>query len=195
MTNQQADNICTETSDAPPKWSHISETINMLYLAVCQIETTMHEANQSVDTLTSSFTKLANHTFSVSEQINDLHKVSQLASFKKDIAHTATELQANIGSSVEAFQFYDRVCQRIDHVARSLEKVSNLLNDEKNIEKQNAWKRVQEEIKGSYTMEAERIMFEYIMRGGSVAEALDIYNHQFSADKDKASDGDEIELF
>ena len=32
-------------------WSHVRETINMLYLAVCQIETTMADSNTSVDTL------------------------------------------------------------------------------------------------------------------------------------------------
>jgi hypothetical protein len=45
-------------------------------------------------------------------------------------------------------------------------------------------------------MEAERIMFEHIMRGHSVAEALEIYHHQFTNDQDESFDtDDDVELF
>ena len=64
-------------------WSHVRETINMLYLAVCQIETTMADSNTSVDTLTNSFTLLANHTSEVSEQIQNLTQPSELEAFKR----------------------------------------------------------------------------------------------------------------
>ena len=174
--------------------AHIKETINMLFLAVCQIEATMSDSNASVDTLTQSFTHLAEHTSSVSKQVQELSEVEQLEAFKKDIKDTAHELNLNINKSVQAFQFYDRVCQRLDHIARSLEKVSDLLGkDEFNsIE---SWRRVQEEIKSSYTMEAESIMFEYIMRGGTVRNALEIYRHHFNNAEDDNDKGDEIELF
>lgn len=193
MVNSSAPETSTQVTNN--SWSHVSETINMLYLAVCQIETTMTDANSSVDVLTQSFTQLAGHTNDVSTQVQTLDKVEQLAKFKEDLSQTAIEIQTNINSSIRAFQFYDRVCQRIDHVARSLEKVSNILQDTGEIENPTAWKDIQEQIKSSYTMEAERIMFEYIMRGGTVKEALDIYNHHFTDDKDGPEDKDEIELF
>ncbi len=177
------------------EWSHVGETINMLYLAVCQIESTMGDANQSVEVLTKSFTKLASHTSEVSQQLQGLNEVDQLNVFKEDLSSTASELQSHIASSVEAFQFYDRVCQRIDHVARSLEQVSGLLSDKRAIYEQQAWKDVQANIKSSYSMEAERIMFEYIMRGGSVQEALEIYKHHFNDAQNDPDDKDEIELF
>lgn len=181
---------------AQQDWSHVRETVNMLYLAVCQIETTLTDSNNSVDTLTESFTALANHTRSVSDQVQSLTEPSELNSFKHDISTTAAELQTNISASVEAFQFYDRVCQRLDHVARSLESVSGLLENNNQIGSRDAWKSVQESIKSSYTMEAERIMFEYIMRGGSVNDALDIYKHHFDTENNKVDqDNDEIELF
>jgi uncharacterized protein YoxC len=177
-------------------WSHVRETINMLYLAICQIEATMSDSNKSVDTLTSSFTALAGHTQSVSAQIQDLTEPSQLDTFKEDIQSTASELQGNISSSIQAFQFYDRVCQRLEHVTQSLEKVSTLLDSEQSIQSPGSWTNIQEEIKSSYTMEAERIMFEFIMRGGSVKEALEIYQHHFEAENQSVDqDNDEIELF
>ncbi|VUD66279.1 hypothetical protein TDB9533_03548 [Thalassocella blandensis] len=190
-----ADDSINKQDPTLQNWSYVSETINMLYLAVCQIESTMTEANTSVDVLTQSFTQLAGHTNDVSSQVQCLTEVEQLQRFKEDIAQTANEIQTNINSSIRAFQFYDRVCQRVDHVARSLEKVSAILEDETEMKKPSAWKGIQEQIKSSYTMEAERIMFEYIMRGGTVKEALEIYNHHFSAESDDPGDKDEIELF
>ena len=175
-------------------WSHVVETVNMLYLAVCQIEATLNDSNTSVDTLTKSFTSLANHTANVSNDIQNLKEVSQLDDFKTDLQSTAAEIYQNVSDSVQAFQFYDRVCQRIDHVARSLEKVSHILNDADRLHDKDAWFEVQTKIKTSYTMEAERIMFEYIMRGGSVEEALEIYKHHFGSSEEK-DDDDEIELF
>ncbi len=178
------------------QWSHVMETINMLYLAVCQIETTMADSNTSVNTLTSSFTQLAEHTNGVSRQIQGLTKAEELDTFKVDIVNTAAEMNENIKASVRAFQFYDRVCQRLDHVSKSLEKVTLVMADYDQLNNPAAWKDIQEAIKASYTMEAERVMFEYIMRGGSVQEALEVYRHHFDETGDKPDeDGDEIELF
>jgi hypothetical protein len=48
-------------------------------------------------------------------------------------------------------------------------------------------------------MESERIMFEHIMRGHSVADALEIYHHQFQTDSSTQLENfdtdDEVELF
>jgi len=187
----------TPQSEALSDWSHMRETINMLYLAVCQIEATMNDSNKSVDTLTESFTKLATHTGDFSDQIQKISQVEELEVFKQDINTTAASMQENINDSIHAFQFYDRVCQRLDHVARSLEKVSSLMEDEKLVFQESEWRKLQDKIKSSYTMDAERIMFEYIMRGGSVSEALEIYRHHFEAERNKKLDDDfdEIELF
>ena len=183
-TNSDVGNLC-----------HVSETVNMLYLAVCQIEATMNDANSSVNTLTESFTQVANHTQEVRTQAQGITRVEEIENFNGDLAKTTDEIQDNISKAIQAFQFYDRVCQRIDHVARSLEKVSDILSDNENITNKDSWRTVQDQIKSSYTMEAERIMFEFIMRGGSVKEALEIYNHHFTNTEQDQDDDDEIELF
>lgn len=191
-TQSSSDNEASQSSE---ELKHIRETINMLYLAVCQIEATMSDANGSVDTLTRSFTTLAEHTHDMSNKVQSVDEATELATIKSDISSTANEIQSNISQSIQAFQFYDRVCQRVDHVARSLEKVTHLLNDQNSLNNDDAWKTLQNTIKSSYTMEAERIMFEFIMRGGSVAEALEIYRHHFEKNQDSEDDDDEIELF
>ncbi len=182
-------------SDHQASWSHVRETVNMLYLAVCQIEATMVDSNHSVDTLTRSFTSLANHTSDVSEQIQTLTRPDELQVFKQDISATAAEMKQNINASIGAFQFYDRVCQRLDHVARSLEKVSNVMESEQHLSNPDAWRKIQLDIKSSYTMEAEHRMFEYIMQGGSVKDALRIYQTELANTPEKPKSDDEIELF
>jgi len=193
--SQAADEFTADTNITD--WSHIKETINMLCLAVCQIEATMSDSNSAVDTLTHSFTHLATHTAGVSEQIQRLEKPEELEAFKQDLSCTTIEMQSNISASIQAFQFYDRVCQRLDHVARSLEKVSELMERRDHVFQPEQWKKLQQGIKSSYTMEAERIMFEYIMRGGTINEALDIYRHHFDREVNTSTDADndEIELF
>ena len=177
-------------------WSHVRETINMLYLAICQIETTMADSNSSVDTLTKSFTTLANHNNEVSKKIQSVNSPKALAAFKTDIIETTSKMNANIGASVQAFQFYDRVCQRLDHVARSLEKVSGVMNDDDSLHTPDEWRRIQNDIKNSYTMEAERVMFDHIMKGGTIVEALDIYQQHFDCQTSHPrNDADDVELF
>lgn len=181
---------------SPQEWSHVQETINMLIVAVCQIEATLNDSNSSVDTLTQSFIQLARHTNEVSAQIQNVSKVEELESFKNDIANTALEMGRNINSSIQAFQFYDRICQRLGHISSSLEEVSGVMSDDKLIHEPDAWEKIQDNLKNSYTMEAEHIMFEFILRGGSVKEALEIYKHHFSQVADNNdSTNDEIELF
>lgn len=191
----QAINPPGDSDNPMDQWCHIAETVNMLYLAVCQIEATLQDSNSSVNTLTQAFMTMASHTEEFGQNAQQLKEIKDLEQFKDDIAKTTKEMRENISNSVQAFQFYDRVCQRIDHVARSLEEVSKVLSDTELLKNPDAWELVQTKIKSSYTMEAERIMFEFIMRGGSVREALEIYQHHFDKNVEDKPDSDEIELF
>lgn len=192
----------THTPQVPPSsitlddWSHVRETINMLYLAVCQIEATMSDSNTSVDTLTKSFTTLAEHNNNMNAKMQAVTNPHDLNEFKQDIADTTAQMNANISASVQAFQFYDRVCQRLDHVARSLETVSGVMNDDESLHAPDEWRRIQNTIKNSYTMEAERVMFEHIMQGGNIEEALNIYQQHFNHNNSHPrNDIDDVELF
>lgn len=186
-----------EIEQSVPKWDHISETITMLYLAVCQIETSVCDSNKSVNHLTHSFTRLAEHNIEINNRIQALPDSPDLAVLKRETAATNTQMHDTVKESVEAFQFYDRISQRLDHVARGLEKMCEIVSDSNTRDNPETWKKIQEEVKASYSMESERIMFEHILRGASVKEALEIYHHhfdQFESDGSSESD-DEVVLF
>ncbi|WP_419811027.1 hypothetical protein [Bacterioplanoides sp.] len=179
----------SSAAQGEPDWSQIGETLAMLALAIAQIDTSLHEGNQSVDQLTSSFTAMANNTQKILE-------LSQNEKINSDIAPIAQEVNSEIQQAVIAFQFYDRLTQRLEHVGESLERMGHLMADAKERYQPDSWRSLQNHIKGNYTMEAERLMFEHIMAGNSVAEALEIYHHNFDKDGDETfGTDDEIELF
>lgn len=175
-------------------WSQVRETINMLTLAVSQVECTMKDGEKSVTELTQSFTYIANQL----QGLLDLH--NKKASSEKNELETfrlsTEEIHQKIMSAIVAFQFYDRLTQRLDHVKRDLSWLSQLVSDPAQLYNPASWSKLQEDIMSNYTMEEERIMFQHIMSGASVDEALEIYQHHFSTKKDERdSTDDEIELF
>ncbi|GAA6133267.1 hypothetical protein NBRC116188_00560 [Oceaniserpentilla sp. 4NH20-0058] len=177
-------------------WSQIRETITMLALAVAQVESSMKDGEQSVSTLSASFTDMADY---ISQIRNLTSKVTpnNLEKYQSVIDETTANLEHNVQNAVIAFQFYDRISQRLDHVCQSLDQLGSLISEKDSLYNPECWLSLQDQIKSSYTMDAERIMFEHILRGHSIEEALEIYRHHFDTN-DKGKDdqtGDEIELF
>ena len=172
-------------------WSQVGETLTMLALAVAQIDTSLHEGNQSINKLTTSFTAMAGNS----------QKLLQLAAsadsdMPQKAGQIAGELQQEIQQTIIAFQFYDRLTQRLEHVGDSLERMGHLIGNAEQRYQSVAWNTLQQHIKSNYTMEAERIMFEHIMAGHSVAEALEIYRHHFDKQaQDNFNTDDDIEFF
>jgi len=194
--NTTTPSLPTQANEQPPNWSHIQETITMLYLSVCQIKSSMKDSGNSVDQLTQSFTELALHSREVDEHVQNLSDVSEIQSFKHEVSSTAREMQEKINQAITAFQFYDRISQRLEHVSQSLENMSDLMTSPQDLNNPNAWQLIQDRVKNSYTMESERLMFEHILRGASVNEALEIYQHHFEEEKQAQNeDDDEVELF
>lgn len=197
MPEPQRHTLGSQRTPSEINFSQISETISMLALTVAQIETSMKEGDKSVNLLTESFIDLASHSQEIIEEAQKLDEnIPHEATIRQNMLSSAQGLSGKIQQAVIAFQFYDRLSQRLDHTSHNLEKIGHLIANSENRYQEDAWRNVQEDIKGSYTMEAERIMFEHIMRGHSVAEALEIYHHHFTAEtEDSFGTDDDIELF
>lgn len=197
MLESERHSLGSQESQPTMNFSQVGETIAMLALTVAQIETSMKEGDKSVNQLTDSFTDLASHSQEIIEEAQKLDvNTPHEALIRKSMLQAAEGLTGKIQQAVIAFQFYDRLSQRLDHASHSLEKIGHLIADSGERYEENAWRKVQDEIKSSYTMEAERIMFEHIMRGHSVAEALEIYQHQFNKDEEgNFNTDDDVEFF
>ncbi len=177
-------------------WSQIRETIVMLYLSAAQIESSMQEGTESIHRLTNAFTNISGASNKIDSASSDSPETSdQTNSLFSEIRDANADIQTEIQNSVVAFQFHDRITQRLEHVTQCLKKLSELIGTSERIYNPTEWLALQQEIGASYTMEAERLMFEHIMMGASVEEALEIYNHNFNNSPPVDESDDEIELF
>jgi len=151
-------------------WSQIAETVRMLNLSVAQIAMALHEGEDSVDALTRSFTHMVERIQAISEHVKALPP--EQCEVAEAIAADCADVQGGIQQSIVAFQFYDRLSQRLDHVKHTLEQLGNLVADSQRLYNPAEWYALQEHIRGRYSMRAEREMFEALVAGASVEEAL-----------------------
>jgi len=148
-------------------WSQVRETIRMMNLAVAQIEMSMKEGNDSVETLTDAFTTM----------VARVQVIEQLAKQKQDIeskqiVEQCESVSAEMQHAIMAFQFYDKLTQRLSHVSHSLGSLVDLVGDNSRLYNPVEWSLLQEKIKSKYTMPAEHQMFEMMMQGMSIEEIL-----------------------
>jgi hypothetical protein len=91
--------------------------------------------------------------------------------------------------SIVAFQFYDKLVQRLSHVNHSLAALSDLVGDNSRSFNPTEWRGLREKIRSCYTMKEEAEMFEAILAGTPVQQVLDQFMARLN---DKP---DDIELF
>ena len=170
-------------------WNLLRETILMLELATGQIEHAMKDSNASVDVLTGSFTSMAGYLRSMSEMLDSLPDSGDAGGKKSEMQRMAENVTGMVQQSIIAFQFYDKLTQRLTHVCHSLAALSGLVTDRPRLYNPSEWVGLQEKIRSKYTTVEEYALFEAVMKGVPVQEALDRYM------SDMKKKGDDIELF
>lgn len=175
-------------------WSQLKETVLMLNLAVAQIDESMNEGNSSVETLSDSFTSLATNLTDIQSSILQMKdKDESTDKLKIIIEGSTTTALDKVQSAIIAFQFYDKLTQRLDHVSQSLGDLTTLISDPASLYSPIEWRGLQESIRSKYTMEEERKMFDNVIAGMPIEEALTDFRESMS-NKANAEE-DEIELF
>jgi hypothetical protein len=163
-------------------WSQVRETVLMLELAAGQIEAAMKDSNTSVAVLTDSFTSIA-------DTVSTLPDNGESGAAKATLHGITDHVSGMVNQSIVAFQFYDKLAQRLDHICLSLASLSDLVGDQARLFNPAQWATLQEKIRSKYSMREEVEMFEAVMAGMPVKEALARFMTEM---KDK---GDDIELF
>ncbi|WP_299797930.1 hypothetical protein [uncultured Shewanella sp.] len=171
-------------SDDAVDWCHIQESLKILLLAMAQIELSLTDGEHNVTELGSLFTKMAKHLDGVNSYL------SQQADTPAEITSHGEDLAASINEGVVAFQFYDRVSQRLQHVIMGLALMEEVLNSKQLRISPDAWKKLQQEIQQSYSLDCERKMFDLVLQGTPIHEALKLYR-----DENQSAKEDDIELF
>lgn len=150
-------------------WSEVTETIRMLNLAVAQIELSMREGEDSVGILTTAFTQMMEKVSLIEQQI----KLSEqcdgaIAPILEQCDAVSTEMQ----HAIVAFQFYDKLTQRLTHVSQTLGCLSDLVGDSHRLYDPKQWAILQNLIKSKYSMPVEHALFDMVMRGMTIEEML-----------------------
>lgn len=170
-------------------WSQVRETVLMLELSAGQIEAAMTDSNSSVEVLTDSFTTMAGYMRTIADSVSALPDDGDAGDAKRNLGAAAEHVSGMVHQAIIAFQFYDKLVQRLAHVNQSLAGLSGLVSDNARLYNPAEWRALQEKIRARYTMREEQAMFDAVMAGLPVKEALE----QFMAEmKDKS---DDIELF
>jgi len=169
-------------------WSQIRETVMMLNLAVAQIEKSMSGGDDSVTALAESFTSVVGNTEVIAQAARSLPEGEEKSTIEAHCKSVTERVQA----AIIAFQFYDILAQRLSHVSYSLAALAMLINDPKKLYNPYEWFGLQEMIKSKYTLDADKAMFDAIINGASVEEALKISEEYKTKAKEK---DDHIEMF
>ncbi|BAJ00209.1 hypothetical protein [Shewanella violacea] len=184
ISNARTSKLEQPLSDADVDWCHIQETIKVLLLAMAQIELSLTDGEHNVTSLGALFTDMARHLEGMNSYIN------QLDDTPEEVLVHGENLAAAVNEGVVAFQFYDRVTQRLQHVIMGLALMEELLSSQKQRISPEAWEKLQEEIEASYSLDCERKMFNLVLQGIPVHEALKLYK-----DQHQVTPQDDIELF
>lgn len=171
-------------------WSQVRETVLMLELATAQIEAAMGEGENSVQVLTGAFTEMAGRIAGIQGALAELPADPAVDGARAALLGDAERMRAQVHQSVLAFQFYDKLVQRLSHVCRGLEGLAELVEDRVRLFNPEEWVALQARIRKVYSTPEERAMFEAVLAGMPVREALESHRDGGAGDQ-----GGEIELF
>ena len=179
-------------ADSPDlDWSQIGETVRMLELAVAQINIALREGDDSVDVLSRSFTAMVGMVDTIAATAEDKDCLEQNPVAIQTIKQNCDMVRTQMQSAIVAFQFYDRLSQQLTHVTHSLESLGELVSDQRRLFNPEEWKGLQENIRSRFSMQEEQDMFDALLTGVSVEEAL----RQCEEKMALRDNSDNIELF
>jgi len=176
-------------------WPHMRDSVLMLNLAVAQIESSMEDGEKSVGELTQTFFHLSASLKSVYGEMETLF--DGLADSGKgrheELMSRMGGLQSHVNKAIMAFQFYDKLSQRLSHISWALSDMARLVSDLSRVERGEEWETLKEKIRKSYSIEEENDLFEAILHGEPVQDAIKrIAKEQ---EEKAAQGGDDVELF
>ena len=170
-------------------WSQVRETVLMMELSAGQIEAAMKDSNSSVEVLTDVFTTMAGYMRMIGDTVASFPDEGIAGDSKENLLGATQQVSGMVQKAIIAFQFYDKLVQRLSHVNHSLASLSGLVSDKSRLYNPYEWVALQEKIRSKYTMREEREMFEAVLAGMPVNQALEIFMAKIN---DKS---DDVELF
>ena len=143
---------------------------NMLGLCEAQMESALQESDKAVDALIQAFTCLVDTTRSVNALTEKL-PVELRETVATGLNQQVEAITKQMASAVVAFQFYDKLTQRLGHVRYSLSTLALFVCDRSQAASPDQWRRLMNTLRRLYRTEEERQIFQTMMDGISAEEA------------------------
>ncbi len=181
----------------------VQETILMLNLSVAQIELSISDGDNSVNTLIDSFAFMSEHIQQIqasSQHIADLANDESEGGINEHqslLINEASELSQKMQQAVIAFQFYDKLSQRLEHVSRGLSGLAEIVSHEMHVKDEAQWERFKATVRKGTTMREEEELFELIFdMNMPVNEAIAVMKERMRERMNSAEEAeDDIDFF
>lgn len=173
----------------------VQETIMVLNLSVAQIELSISEGDNSVNTLIDSFTYMSEHIEAIelsSQKIAEMsNDVVGIAEHNQSLLVQTNDLAQKMQQAIIAFQFYDKLSQRLNHVSHGLSGLAEIVSHEMHAKDEAQWEAFKSEVRKGTTMREEEELFELIFDEEKPAEeAIEIMKTRM---RDRMNAAEEVE--
>jgi hypothetical protein len=157
--------------DAPiGDWSPEQQIAHMLELCEAQMESALSESDAAVDALIKAFTRIADSAQSldaIAKQINAETASGAATAAGPELLKQAATIREQMGAAVVAFQFYDKLTQRLGHVRYSLSSLALFVCNPAQTAQREHWHRLFASLRRLYRTEEERELFQRIIESRS----------------------------
>lgn len=181
------------------EWKELSQTIMALNLSIAQIDLSMTEGSYSIDTLIDTFNFMREGLDRLNHSVlND--EIQDVAELKLRLLQESQVLSEKVTASIVAFQFYDKLSQRLQHVSKSLSSLSDIISHEDRTVDETTWNKYREKMAKYAAMREEYELYELIFTKGLTSEqAIEVMKDRMRARmeerKNQPAPEDDIELF
>jgi hypothetical protein len=147
-----------------PNWSPQQQTARLLALCEAQMEAATQDSDHAVDTLVNSFSDLMSLVRELSIESNSNHTDTQTIKFasEEEMKQRYLKLSRQVNNAIVAFQFYDKLSQRLGHVRYSLSTLALFICDRMNSQKPEHWDKLITTLGRLYRTAEERAIFDSI---------------------------------
>ena len=169
-------------------WTPEQQIARLLSLCEAQMESALSESDVAVEALVKSFAGL----IEAGQALGSMSE-KKPETGASDLAAQLDALQKQTAAAIVAFQFYDKLTQRLGHVRYSLSALAMFVCDRTKAGEREQWQRMFSTLRRLYRTEEERQIFKLMVEGASAEEARE--HIQQSTVTLRASATGEIEIF
>ena len=180
------------TNTAVEEWSPERQIAHMLELCEAQMESALTESDGAVDALIKAFTGLNEMTRALGHLAEKLPAEARSAT-GAELERQLADIRSQMSHAVVAFQFYDKLTQRLGHVRYSLSTLAMFVCDKSQTHQREQWERLFGTLRRLYRTEEEREIFQLMVNGATAEEARAQAEHHEAVDAQRAAN--DIELF